>query len=297
MYSQGFSQGFRCIFNSFKISGRSTVMLLLIFLLFGLFNLRQTVDFTKENEIDIVYSVSVAKKLYGCTLQRNMNKQKLYRNMLLYFLIMLCGDVESCPGPGLNDVCNIKGLKLCHLNIQGLSTSHEGLCEVLTSNPELDIITLSETHLSTNLTGIPELLYGIPGFTFIFRNRENGKGGGVAMYIKNNFVWERRADLDDVNIENMWIELHIKNSSNILISSIYRPPNGSKFLSKDFFDYFESNLSLGTSETKEVIIMGDLNVNYLKTKDDSDIKNLLTTFGFTQGDISMWAKTCSFNLQ
>ena len=83
-------------------------------LLFGLFNLRQTVDFAKENEIDIVYSVSVAKKLYGCTLQRNMNKQKLYRNMLLYFLIMLCGDVESCPGPGLNDVCNIKGLKLCH---------------------------------------------------------------------------------------------------------------------------------------------------------------------------------------
>ena len=92
-------------------------------------------------------------------------------------------------------------------------------------------------------------------------------------------MWERRADLDDVNIENMLIELHIKNSTNILISSIYRPPNGSKFLSKDFFDHFESNLSLGTSETKEVIIMGDLNVNYLKTKDDSDIKNLLTTFG------------------
>ena len=65
------------------------------------------------------------------------------------------------------------------------------------------------------------------------------------MYIKNNFVWERRADLDDVNID-MWIELHIKNSTNILISSIYRPPNGSKFLSKDFFDHFESNLSLGT---------------------------------------------------
>ena len=154
---------------------------------------------------------------------------------------MLCGDIESCPGPGSNDICNIKGLKLCHLNIQGLSTSYEGLCEVLTRNPNLDIITLSETHLSTDPTGDIELLYNIPGHTFTFRNQENGKGGGVAMYIKNNFVLERRTDLDDVNIENMWIELHIKNTTNIhiiniccIISSIYRPPNGSKFLSKDF---------------------------------------------------------------
>ena len=192
--------------------------------------------------IDNVISVSVAKNLYRCTMQRNTKQMKLYINMLLCFLIMLCGDVESCPGPDLKNVCNLKGLKLCHLNIQGLSTSLNGLCEVLTRNSEIDILTLSETHISSNSTGDTEILYNIPGYTFVYRNRENGKRGGIAMYIKNNFVWERQSDLDAVNIENLWIEIHIKNSTNILISSMYRPPNGSKFLSKDFLKKFQSNL-------------------------------------------------------
>jgi len=49
------------------------------------------------------------------------------------------------------------------------------------------------------------------------RNRENGKGRGVAAFIKNGLNWKRRYDLERKNIECMWIEIFINNSKNLLL--------------------------------------------------------------------------------
>ena len=117
---------------------------------------------------------------------------------------------------------------------------------------------------------------------FVHRNRKNGKGGGVGIYLRNSLKWNRRQDLENEHVENIWIEINIPKSSNILLGVYYRPPNTSKFLSKDFDNILNETLQSATDEKKEIILMGDLNVNYLSKTDNKNIKELLSLYGLTQ---------------
>ena len=100
---------------------------------------------------------------------------------------MICGDIEQCPGPesysaDLRNICSLKGLKIAHLNTQGISTSFNGICELLGHKPEIDIQTLSETYLQQEDS---DKLFKIIGYEFKRRDRTNGPWGGVAMYMKD----------------------------------------------------------------------------------------------------------------
>ena len=53
-----------------------------------------------------------------------------------------------------------------------------GMRELFDTNRKLDILTLSETHITTDEDN--DELYEIPGYTFVKRNRTAGLGGGVA---------------------------------------------------------------------------------------------------------------------
>ncbi|MEM6812728.1 MAG: endonuclease/exonuclease/phosphatase family protein, partial [Pseudomonadota bacterium] len=125
-------------------------------------------------------------------------------------------------------------------------------------------------------------LYNIDGFEFVQRNRKNGKGGGVGIYLRNNLKWNRRQDLESEHVENIWIEINIPKSANILPGVYYRPPNTSKFFSKDFDNILNETLRSATDEQKEIILMGDLNVNYLSKSDNKNFKELLSLCGLTQ---------------
>ena len=60
----------------------------------------------------------------------------------------------------LYEVCKQSGLKIFHQCVRGLDSSYEGIYEILESNQRVDILTLSETHVSTELN---EQLYKIEG--------------------------------------------------------------------------------------------------------------------------------------
>ena len=120
------------------------------------------------------------------------------------------------------------------------------------------------------------------GYNFEKRNRSVGKGGGVAIYIKDNINYIRRTDLENNKLENIVIEIIINKSKNVLITTYYRPPNTSKYLTTNYNEHFEESLSLYCSESKEIILLGDLNVDYLKPRDNKEIKAILQQKGFTQ---------------
>jgi len=185
------------------------------------------------------------------------------KNSWYIMLLLLCGDIEKCPGPVnlLRSMCETRGLKIAHLNIQAISSSFEGICQLLDLNKEIDILTLSETHLTQN---IPDELYKIPGYNFVRHDRKIGPGGGVAIYIKKGLTWKRRSDLE------------------LFIASFYRPPNSSKYLQNDFTNRFNDLLSKVTKEQKETIILGDLNTDFIKNNDVDNIKHTLTINGFSQ---------------
>ena len=180
--------------------------------------------------------------------------------------------METCPGPQMESnkenskFFQSKGMKILHQNIRGLLSNLSALQEFFDRHKNIDIMTLSETHINTDTACIS--LYNIPGYTFIKRDRQQGKGGGVAMYIKEGINFERRFDLEDMGAEIIVIEVFLQKAKSFLITSLYRPPDSSKHLSHKFNDIFDTLLSLMTAESKEVILLGDLNVNYLKADEN-----------------------------
>ncbi|CAB3999557.1 Hypothetical predicted protein, partial [Paramuricea clavata] len=229
----------------------------------------------------------------------------------MIFLLLLCGDIETCPGPSnccncqkiirsnqsniscndykgnpicvcsecyesnmassgnnnqlgegmsddppaLEELLNLvssKGIKLLHQNICGLATKYPHIEFILKNYKDIHMFTLSETHLHEENI---QLLPSIPGYSMVYRNRTNGNFGGVAAFIADRVQWLRRHDLESPHLECLWIEVLLKNTKGFLIGTLYRPPNGSKFLSKDFPAYFDDMLTSVAAENKEVILM------------------------------------------
>ena len=187
---------------------------------------------------------------------------------LLSLLLILCGDIETCPGPDttMMHLTSQRGLHLFHQNIRGLLPHFSEVELFFGMYKNIDILTLSETHITSNCSTDNSALYEIPGYTFVKRNRTNGIHGGVAMYISESILWKRRVDLERNEIEGLVIEIFRKNAKNILVGSFYRPPDGSNYLHPNFTIMFDQRLTSFCETSLETIILGDLNVNYLNKK-------------------------------
>jgi len=112
-------------------------------------------------------------------------------------------------------------------------------------------------------------------------------GGGVAAYISHKYtegqMWRRRTDLEVENIETMWIEFIPPKSKSFLLCVVYRPPDGSRYLYDNFSELFNDQLTKGVNNgRKEVILMGDINVDFLKRNCHENIKTILQVNGLKQ---------------
>ena len=214
--------------------------------------------------------------------QRSKHSFRSYhgRSSLLY-LLLCCGDIETCPGPTYTEEFQSfqkqKGFKIFHQNIRGLLNNIEQVRILL----EPHILTLSETHIVDDSPYDIDDLYKISGYRYIKRNRQSGLGG-VSMYIKENITWKRRSQLEKHGLECIWLEVINKNTKSFLITAFYRPPEGSLYLSKSFDDDFHDIIMNASLSNKEIILLGDLNVNYLSNNDNKNLKSILTLFGFKQ---------------
>ena len=99
--------------------------------------------------------------------------------------------------------------------------------------------------------------------------------------MKNNIVYRRRNDLETQDIKLLCLEIMSQNSKSIITCVLSRPPNSSKHLSKSFLETFDKQLSNIIRENKEVIIVGDINFNYLDQSNGKH-KELLSLNGFVQ---------------
>ena len=226
-----------------------------------------------SNDIEDGDESFISASLWG--FRRGFITYRVNRKCVILMLLLVCGDIESCPGPS---IFGQKGLKIVHQNVRGLLTNFH-MVENFTDTHKIDILTLSETHITETQDSS---MFAIDGFTFLHKNRLSGSGGGVAVYIRDGINFNRRFDLEDENIENITIEVFVNKSKSFLISTFYRPPNSSKYLHKNFNKLFNDILSLLMELKKEIIIMGDMNTDYLKTNDNKEIKDIIKLYGLTQ---------------
>ena len=116
--------------------------------------------------------------------------------------------------------------------------------------------------------------------TILSRNPD--RLGLEAVYLNENITWNRRSDLEINGIECLWIEIVLQNTSNILLCITYRPPDTSSYLHENFNDLLSNMLTKSTNLSKEVIIAGNLNVNYLNKNCNKPFKETLSLYGFKQ---------------
>ena len=121
----------------------------------------------------------------------------------------LCGDVHPNPGPDDGFV----DFSICHANIRSLSSDKLRCIKTSLAN-SFDILALSETFLPNTQ---PDSDMKIPGFHQIMRrDRTTGVGGGVALYVSRSLVVKHRVDLENADLELMWVEICLHNNKFLL---------------------------------------------------------------------------------
>lgn len=134
---------------------------------------------------------------------------------------------------------------------------------------------LNETWLNSE---IKDCEVSIPGYDII-RNDRPTYGGGVALYVRNDLKIIERDDIHRKhNVDSCWVEVIHKDNKNILIGTIYRPPAHDL----DYYDKMLDLLSMVTTECKDIVLLGDFNLNSYDNVSARSIDSIQKMFDITQ---------------
>ena len=169
--------------------------------------------------------------------------------------------IDDCDYIELNKTITkeAEDLMILNLNIRGLYSKLGNLTYLIDNVSKVapDVITLSETWSSKNT---PK--FEIPGYKIFRQDRENKKGGGVAILVKNN-LQSRILELPKVmdNVEICGVQINT-NKGQLGVLSMYRPPNTR---ATNFKSIFEKVVKLARKNCKDIIIGMDHNLDFLKS--------------------------------
>ena len=162
---------------------------------------------------------------------------------------------------------------LC-FNIRSLSKNFNDFKTMLAGlNYNFHIICLTETWCQS-FEIAQNSNFNIPGYKTIHQPRARGIGGGVCFFIHNslNFKVVDKLSINDTDCESLSIEIINKDTRNIIITNMYRPPNGNY---QPFKDHLKNLLS--HYENKEIYLTGDMNLNLFNYDTNSHVRDLLNT--------------------
>ena len=138
-----------------------------------------------------------------------------------------------------------------------------------------DVLFINETWLNNNVN---DAEINIPGYSILRKDRDNGRGGGVAVYLKNTLNAMFRDDITNgSDIETIWVEIIIKNVGAVLLGTIYRPPSADQ----KYYEQMLNVLDVASLENKEVVLTGDLNFDCLQD-DHPSVKGICNCYDMTQ---------------
>lgn len=140
----------------------------------------------------------------------------------------------------------------------------------------VDVIAISETWIQNSINE-----FALDGYKLFHTPRNNKRGGGVAIYIKE-LLCARVLINSSFSLENccecITIELSLEKAQKALITCIYRTPTGDHNL---FLNKLEEVLDL--SNNRRMFLCGDFNIDLMKFESNNVVKNfvsLLSRLGF-----------------
>ena len=165
------------------------------------------------------------------------------------------------------------------LNIDGNHTNFDTFAVSMASiKHNFSVIGLAET----NTDSCNADLYKLSGYNSCYQDCIDGKrkGSGVGLYIHNtlNFTKNNKLSLTSKHIESLFVS--ITNSSKPkVVGVIYRPPSGDI---SEFHKELDKILNNLPADKQASIVMGDFNINLLKSGDSSkdSFEEVIYTSGF-----------------
>ena len=172
-----------------------------------------------------------------------------------------------------------RGLHFAHLNVRSMLNKHD-LLKIQLQQLQFDFFTFSESWLTNN---IPDAMIDIEGYNLVRLDRAWNmgqgvvpkKGGGVGLYIKEKHVYSTKSyehlNSSKHDMEAVWIELITPHARNIVLATIYRPPDGNvKMFCEELTQKANSILDL---HKHELFVLGDFNIN-MNNKQSTEYKHL-----------------------
>ena len=160
-------------------------------------------------------------------------------------------------------------LNCLYLNARSIVNKHSELELYIREENNIDIIGITETWMTKSIS---DSEMNIEGYTLIRQDRDDSvkqRGGGVAMYIRNDIDFSRREEIYDKDFpESVWCSINY-NSESTLIGVCYRAPDSQIINDNALYQLIDK-----VSKDNVVVIMGDFNFpqfnwNRIETIDES----------------------------
>ena len=142
-----------------------------------------------------------------------------------------------------------KDLNLMHVSIRGLRRNIEELTFTL-EEKKVHIASINETFLR------PKHKITIPGYKIIRKDCSTGQGGGVALIVKDNILFdtfELNINNNKGNVEYVTIKINTKSLNELIICSYYSPKG----------IVYEQLFEKLVNKSNNLLIMGDFNAKHV----------------------------------
>ena len=161
-----------------------------------------------------------------------------------------------------------------HQNIISLPYHIDDLRNLIFSmNSVPEVIAITETGLNSSDTNITNI--EITGFNYE-HTATTSKRGGALLYLNSDLTYKTRNELTiykPKELESVFVEILNPQSANTIVGCIYRHPS---MCIKEFnTDYLTPLLEKLSLENKNIVLLGDYNIDLLHYGDSKDTSNYL----------------------
>ena len=182
----------------------------------------------------------------------------------------------------INVLCAKKDLfSLITLNCQSLNAKFNDIYLFLQdikslSNCSIGALCLQETWLDENCD---TSLLNIPGYTLISKGKSCSTHGGTAIYLNDEYDYKILSYSSESNIwDGLFIEIEktstsVNQTKKLIIGNIYRPPRNNVNNYSIFIEELNEIMVGMNRFKKEVVIVGDFNLDLLKIQTNNHIKD------------------------